>query len=1018
MYKIVNFLTVVLLVSLGTTINAQTASSNTIKGRVVDEKGEVLAGATVVCKGTKTATTTDLNGNYTIQAPSEVKELEISFLGYETATVQANRSVVNVKLLPTQEMLNETVVIGYGTQKKSDLTGSVAVVDMKGIDLTPTVSIDEALQGKIAGVDIMSTSGDPTASSSIRIRGTRSITASNEPLIVVNGIMDAVEDIKDIDPADIKSVSVLKDASATAIYGSRGANGVIIITTKEGQGEKVRLNFTAKFGVSMLANKLDLMNKNEIVQYRNDYNYVEQYIKGKTDIEPKYKPEDFEHDTDWLDEITRLAPYQAYNIAVSGSDKGKKHQYYGSANYTNRQGIIKGSGLQRINLMFTTSRQFLRWLNVKLSITGSYRIENPNKAQIGGTEHGSGAVYLAPVIGPYDDHNPFIDNSSKINTPVACIEYNEFINKKFNNTDAITFTFTPMKGLRIESQNSVIINQNHLYRYWPSYLPKKTEKEGADAQKSENDYLGFSSENTVSYTRKVKKNNFDAMAGFSVQTRQDNALSAKAKALVSDYMKWNNLNAVTSKENYTITSSSSKVVRESAYLRFNYNYDSRYYFTTTMRLDGSSNFAANKKWGFFPSAAVKWNMKNEKFLKNQRWLNTMDVRLSYGRTGNDALSSYSSLQAYTTSTDSYLFDGQQGASFYPVRLASPDLSWEKTDMVNLAIEGSFLKNRIRFTAEVYASRTTDLLLQVKTIQSTGYSTRFENLGNTTNRGVEFTLETSNIETPVFGWTTMLSVSHNSQMVHDIGQEDYVPVISAPSGYMMYGYKSGYPLNSLWGFEYGGTYKNKEEFDRNEITRTYCCQQVYNRDNCLGRPRYVDQDKDGMATMKDLVYLGNADPIVYGGFQNDFYIKNFKISTYLAYSIGGKIYNYAEIYMAGGTQANQFRYMRDCWHPTKNPESDLPRAGHSQTLLPCTLIVHDASFLRIKNITLSYRFDIKKKFMDSITVSLSGENLWLFSNYNGFDPDVSTESENSALRRVDLGSYPKARTVIAGLKINF
>lgn len=1006
--------TILIILMLGG--NAAYAQNRSIHGKVTDEQGEPLIGAGVLCKGSTNGVITDMDGNYTISVPAEVTELEASFLGYETATAAISGSVLNFSLQPSGDTLDDVVVIGYGTQKKADLTGSVAVMDMKDIDITPTASIDAALQGKIAGVDVMSTSGDPTATSSIRIRGTRSITASNEPLIIVNGVMDAVDDIKDIDPADIKSVSVLKDASATAIYGSRGANGVIIITTKEGK-DKFNLNLTAKCGVSMIARKLDLMNKNEFVQYRNDYRYIESYIAGNTDIDPSYNPDDYPNDTDWIGSITRLAPYQAYNLSISGSDAGK-HWYYASANYTDQEGIIKNSGFQRISLMYNTSRQFTKWLKVRLSLNAGYRIERPNLASIGGTDNGSGAVYLSPVIGPYDNHNPLIENSAPINTPVACIEMNEWIRKKITSTDALTFTFTPIKGLTIESQNSVIFYQTHQYRYWPSWLPKKTEKEGADAQRYEGDNLGFSSENTVSYKTKVKKHNFDVMAGFSVQQKKGNSLTAKAVGMVSDYLKWNNLNAVTSKENYTISSTNSKVTRESAYARFNYDYASKYYVTATLRADGSSNFARNNKWGFFPSGAVKWNAKNENFLKGCRWLSALELRLSYGRTGNDALSSFSALQAYTTSTDSYLFDGVQGASFYPVRVASPDLTWEKTDMGNIAIEAGFVRDRIHLTVEAYASRTKDLLLQVKTIQSTGYSTRFENLGTTTNKGLEFTLQTKNIETRNFGWTTIISATHNSQMVNEIGQEDYVPMITAPSGYMMYGYKAGYPLNSLWGFEYGGVFKSKEEFDRNEITHTYCGQQVYNRNNCLGRPKYVDQDKDGVISMDDLVYLGNADPIVYGGVQNDFTIKNFKISTYLSYSIGGKIYNYSQIYMTGGTQANQYRMMNDSWHPVRNPDSDLPRAGQSQTILPCSLIVHDASFLRIKNVTLSYRFDINRKFMKALTVSVSGENLYLFTNYNGFDPDVSTESEDSALRRVDLGAYPKARTIIAGVKINF
>lgn len=994
-------------------------NTRTISGTVTDASGEPIIGAAVVCKGADVGTgvITDLDGGYTITVPSDVTQLEASSLGYQTQAQTITGDKVDFKMQDEVSLLEDAVVIGYGTVRKSDLTGSVSVVNTKELETSPAISIDDALQGKVAGVDIMSTSGDPSSSSSIRIRGTRSITASNEPLIIVNGVMDAVSDIKDINPADIESISVLKDASSTAIYGSRGSNGVIIVTTKVGKTDKPKINVNMKAGVSMIARKLDLMNKVDFVNYRNDYLYMEKYIAGVEDITPTYDPSDYPADTDWIGAITRPAPYQNYNFSISGSLQNK-FWYYASLGYTNQQGIIKKSGFQRFSANYTATHKFNKWLKVRLAISASYRIENPNNALIGGTNNGNGAVYLPPVLGEMDNHNPLIENSKLINTPVACINLIENTVKKLQNTDALTITLTPVKGLTIESQNSLILFQNHTYKFWPSTMPAKSEGEGADAYRYEADNLGLSTENTITYKATVGNHSFDAMAGFSAIRKKGNMLGARADAMVSDYLKWNNLNAVVSKENYTITSSASSVVRESAYARFNYNYASRYYLTLTARADGSSNFAASHKWAFFPSGAFKWNAKNEKFLKNVRWLSGLELRASYGRTGNDALSSFSALQAYSTTTDSYLFDGNQGASFYPVRVASPNLSWEKTDMGNIAVEASFLRNRIKFCAEAYFSRTSDLLLSVKTIQSTGYASRFENLGVTTNKGVEFTLETRNIERAHFGWTTTITASHNAQMVKNIGQEDYVPLITHPVGYMMYGYKAGYPLNSLWGFEYAGVFKTAEEFDRNEITHTYSGQQVYTRANCLGRPKYVDQDKDGVISAKDLVYLGNADPIVYGGVQNDFYIHNFSISAYLAYSIGGKIYNYSEIYMSGGTTANQYNYMKDAWHPTKNPDSDLPRAGHSQTTLPCTLMVHDASFLRLKNLTFSYRFDIKRKFMDNITLSLSGENLYLLTKYNGFDPDVSTESEDSALRRVDLGAYPKARTIIAGVKIVF
>ena len=566
--------------------------------------------------------------------------------------------------------------------------------------------------------------------------------------------------------------------------------------------------------------------------------------------------------------------------------------------------------------------------------------------------------------------------------------------------------------------------QRHDYRFWPSYLPRRVEGEGSDAYRYEGNAVKWTTENTITYGKKFRGgHNFDALLGYSASSNVMNYFSLKAEGLLTDDLTWNNMAGITSKENYTASTSSEKVVKQSVFARVNYNYKSRYYLTLTGRFDGSSNFAANNKWGFFPSMAFKWAVKQENFMKRVKWIDDLSLRLSAGRTGNDAIPYYRSLQAYSTYTNSYLFDGTQGASILPDRVANPNLTWEKTLLFNGAVDFTVLKGRLGVTLEAYHSRTNDLLLYLQTIQSTGFLNRLTNLGETTNTGVELTLDGKIFDTKFFYWTSQLTISHNKQMVVDIGQEDYVAVLNSPgnNSFMMYGYRAGYPLNSLWGFQYAGVWHKEEEFERNKYTRTYISNTTSNDPKAvLGYPRYIDQNHDGIMSDQDLIYLGNSDPVLYGGWQNTFGIGNFTLGFFFTYSLGGKIYNYAELSMSGTYSANQYRYMLNAWHPIRNPESDLPRAGTEARMSPSSLQVHDATYLRLKSANLSYKFDFSRKsrFVRDLTLGVSATNLFLITEYNGFDPDVSTNSSDATLRRVDMGAYPQSRMVVLSAQIRF
>ena len=1018
--------TLMLLVAILAAPVAMAQSKITISGTITDASNkQPLIGAAVSVEGTTTGTSTDLNGKFTLQAPP-TGVLEVQYLGYTTQKVKINsRTTINVALEQDNVKVEEVVVIGYGAVAKSDLTGSVTNVKMAEIADAPVSSVDQALQGRIAGADIMSTTGEPGATTSIRIRGTRSITASNEPLIVVDGVMDGVSDLGDINPADIKSISVLKDASSTAIYGARGANGVIIVTTKGGSdsGAKPRVTFKADIGFSQLPRKLDVMNASEFARYRNDVYYMMSSASYVNRPETEYKypnPEIYGKGTDWQDVITRTGLYQNYNLSISGGTK--KYNYFASFGYHNNQGIVIASVLERYTGRFNASYELFKWLRFGLNMSYEYRNNDNNKVTIGGTSYWNGAIYLNPMQKPTDTVNILwgtgFDGGQPYNSPYmdAHLITNEATRKMLTISPNVNITLA--KGLTFRSRFNYYVFQRHQYEFYPSTRPTyQALNQGATAYRAETDEYRLTNENTLTYKNTFRRlHAVDLMVGFTVEKFQQHNFSLKGVGYLSDDIKWNNMTAIPDKNNLTPSSSLNERTRNSFLGRFNYNFKKRYYFTFTARVDGSSNFAANNKYAFFPSGAFKWMISKEPFMKSAHWLDDLSLRLSAGTSGNDAISYYRSMEALACTTSGYLFGSSQPLAVYPSRLESKDLTWEKTAMYNAAIDFAVLKNRLEFSLEAYYAKTTDLLLQVQLPTQTGFSSRYTNVGSTENKGVEFSVTSHNITRKKFSWTTTLTIAHNRQKVLDTGSNDFISVYSTPTNnsYMMYGYVNGYPLNALWGFKFAGVWHSQDEIDRNKQTKAYI-----SRNYRPGDANYVDTNHDGVLNEDDLVYLGSADPIIYGGLQNTFHLGKFRLSVYFNYSLGGKIYNLSELWMAGSSYTNQYRYMLDAWHPTRNPESNIPAAYYNDEL-PSSRMLYDASYIRLKNISLGYTFDLRKKtkHVRDITVSASGENLFLWKNYNGYDPDVSTNASGSTIRRMDNGAYPKARTFIFSVQIRY
>lgn len=1012
-------------------VSSLCAQDITVSGVITDTNGEAIIGANVTVQGTTKGVISDINGKFSLKAPSK-GVLRISYVGYHTQDIAIkSRTHLKIELIEDAKALDEVIVVGYGTVRKSDLTGSVSVIKTDDIKDIPATRIDQMLQGRIAGAEIVSTSGAPGAGTSIRIRGTRSITAGNEPLYVVDGVIDGVKDLNELNPSDIQSMEVLKDASSTAIYGSRGANGVILITTRSGNEGRTKFTFRADVGFSQLPRYLDLMNAEEFATFRNDAYYFG-HPNAPLEDYPHPNPASLGEGTNWTKEITHISPYQNYTLSGAGGSKSLK--YYFSGNYTDNEGIIKNSGFKRIQGRLNVDKTFSKYAKAGIRINYSYVNDNINKAEVGtNTKWYKSTIFLSPLMpvykenGSLNDWNTLWYGGRIFNSPVACSELIENTQLKKSLSTNMYLELTPVKGLKLKSTFSFFDYNRYDNSFEPSTLPERASKGiGSYARRRVWKHNDMLNENTASYNLTVKKKHkFDVLYGFTFQKKWNSDVSVSGDGFLIDDVKFNDLGALPSKENYSVYSSDGQQVMLSNLFRFNYNYASKYYVTFTGRADGSSNFADNHKWAFFPSGALKWNIKKENFMKNVKVINELSVRLSAGAAGNQGISNYRSLAELSSNSSGYIFDGSIPVGYYPSRIANPELTWEKTNSYNAGLDISFLKNRITLSIDYYQAYTRDLLLYVQIPAHTGFEERLTNIGKTSNKGIEFMINSNNITAKNFSWSTTLTLAHNSQMVDDIGGLDRVITYQNQWGpkYAMYAYEKGKPLNALYGMKYAGTWKNQAETDAEKAKPKGERKFVSISDARMepGRQKYHDLNNDGILDNNDLTYLGDADPEVYGGIQNKFSLYGFDLNIYFSFSIGGKIYNPTEVFMGTGSDiSNQYKYMINAWHPVRNPNSDIPRVD-SQDNIPCDRFVYDASYLRLKSASVSYTFNLAnstRNLIRSLTLTAAGNNLFLWKKYNGYDPEVSTKSEGSTIRRMDNGAYPASRTIMFSAQVNF
>ena len=994
-----------------------------VTGTVVDESGQPLPGVGVVDRSSKAnGVATDLDGKYSITVANDAF-LEISCVGFKTVLENVNgRTVINISLQPDNEMLEATVVIGYGTSKKGDLTGTVSVVDIDGIKDAPVTNIGQALQGKVAGAEFTSQSGEVGEDATIRIRGSRSISAGNDPLIVVDGVVDAVTSLSEINPADIVNISILKDISSTAIYGSRGANGVILITTVDDRKTEGKTSFTFKSSLaySSIAGSLDIMNGEEYATWRN------MVAKSNSSSRIPYpEPSKYANGTDWIRELSQSVFAQDYYLALSRNVAGTSYNL--SVGYNSTPGVVIGSGMKKITGGLTLNSTISKKMSLNLKTTYVHMHRDRASASITGT-NSNAAVYLSPLLGKEDTWNVFGDGEGygglPFNSPwiVAKKTTNELFKDYLLLSPSLKYQFNARiaANLRLSMSRA----REDAGYYSPSYLAvAQANDAGGTARRTHLDTDKYLAEFTLSYKRKKRRHDFDALVGLTAERMERSSESYSGVGFINDDLLYYNMQGTRSPSNYTISSYWQRVDKMSALARLNYNYDRRYYITLTARADGSSNFADNRRWGFFPAAALRWSMMNEKWFRKATWLNDLSLRLSVGRSGNDAISPYMSLATLNASLGSWVFGDKKYIAYTPGKLQNSNLAWETTDAVNLGLSFAGWSSRVILEVDAYLSRTSDLLLSVRDSQTTGYNTYYSNAGATSNSGVEVTLTTTNVKTRNFQWKTILTASHNSQVVTEVGSEsEVVPTFTNPRAttQYIYGYRKDYPVSAIWGYKYEGVWHSIDEIERNETTHAYASTVLNGTSSNvgLGRPRYADINHDGILDQRDIVYLGSADPVAYGGIENDFTINNrFTIRTFFTWSIGGHIYNISELWAASGSSAyNKYRFMLNAWTPD-NPDSDIVKPGFDETSAS-SRSVYDASWFRLKSLSISYDVPLSKKtkkYLKSLTVSLSVDNLFLLKKYPGFDPDVNT---SSSIFRLDNGSFPRTRSFAFNILAKF
>ncbi|RPE07966.1 TonB-dependent receptor [Chitinophaga lutea] len=1017
----------------------------TVKGLVTaEDNGAALPGVSVKVNGTSRGVMTDSTGRFSIAAkPGEV--LVFSFIGYQRRNITlADQRSLNVFLKPAATGIDEVVVIGYGTVARKDLTGAVAKVNMEDMTKAPVMSFDEALAGRVAGVQVSSGEGQPGSQMNIVIRGANSLTQSNAPLYVIDGFPIEDPENASINPDDIASIDVLKDASATAIYGARGANGVIVITTKKGKTGKPVITYSGTYGVQNVLKQMELMDPYEFVQYqlsRNVQQATETYLtNGKTPDYYKTAP-----GYDWQDYIFRTAPMQTHNISLRGGNG--QTQYSISGSMADQEGIIIKSGFKRYQGRVTIDQTVNPKLKVGVNVnysnttqTGASPSANASQStnyllfSVWGYRPVSGAgIDLSedlfdPNITDAADHriNPVISTKNELRLRgIKNIMANAYVD--YNITKELLLKVTG--GISSMTGRSDAFFNSQTHRGTPLF---PTNVLGINGSVSYDELNTWVNENTLSYRKTFNKvHKLDAVAGVTMQGGARSRYGFAVQQIPNEELELHGLDEGIPYQSYA---SGAKYSLASFLGRVNYSYKSKYLLTASFRADGSSKFSTQNRWSYFPSGAAAWRLSGEEFMKPLRFVSDAKLRVSYGVTGNNRVGEFDYMSSLTLPIGaSYSFNNASPSkAVIPGTIGNPNLKWENTRQIDAGLDLSLFKNRVEFTADVYRKTTYDLLLEANVPYTTGYQTVFKNIGSVRNEGLELTMAVDNVRTKHFSWSSSFNISFNRTRVMELaeGEEALLTPMTWDSGYKnaLYIARRGQSTSLFYGYIWDGLY-TYEDFDQ-PSPGTYVLKKdrPTNTDTREfiqpGHNKFRDVNGDGVTDASDMSVIGRGLPIHTGGFSNNFGYKGFSLNVFFQWSYGNDIMNANRLMfeenVGNRSNLNQYKSYVNRWSH-ENPSSNIP-VSRGQTMygIYSSRVVEDGSYLRLKTLQLAYSFPskyLRPMKMSSLSLSVQAQNLITWTNYSGMDPEVSVR--HSALSAgFDYSAYPRARTVTFGLKAGF
>ncbi|MBP3589017.1 MAG: TonB-dependent receptor [Muribaculaceae bacterium] len=1056
-----------MLLALFAMVSMSLTAQVTVTGTVLEATGDPIIGASVVEKGQKGGVTTDIDGNFTIKVQKADATLVISYIGMKTEEIKLNgRTKVEVTLHDSSEALNELVVVGYGTQKRSDITGSVASLSEDQMRQSIVTNADQMLQGKVAGVQVTQNSGAPGGATSVRIRGASSLNSSNEPLYIIDGVpmggstsiggfdwmggsngQTTVNPLASIAPSDIVSIDVLKDASACAIYGAAGANGVVMVTTRRGSAGKTNITYDGYVAWQQVAKKLDMMDLREYAQYQTQL--YEEGILNDSNYDKMYSdPSILGKGTDWQDEIFRTAMMQSHQVGVTGGNE--KTQFAMSAGWMKQEGIIIGSDFTRFNTRFNIDNNFTKWFKIggNLAYTRTDETITRNDGSDGVIMQ---AMTMMPSVPVYDfDGNwagPETINGASSWNPVALamITNNTLLRQKVTGSFYANVDF--LKYFTFRAEYAFDASQNQNKSFLPTYEFGQVKNEVNKMMQREDHNFYWMQKDYITYHQLfADKHDVTVMAGFEASKSSWEGTQLIKKNFSNDYIH------VMGQDGEFVSNTGWKDAQSSAsfFARANYGFDNRYLLTATIRRDGSSKFGRNNKWGTFPAVALAWRINQEKFMESASgWLNNLKLRLGYGKVGNSNIDTYRYGSAMNTMLTPF------GTAYFPMNLSNPDLMWEASEQYNAGIDFAVLDNRLSFVVDFYRKKSDGLLMKVFTpphISSDSWDSiqnPYANIGETRNTGIDVQINAIPVTTKDFNWSSSVTLSHNKNKIvalNDNSQVIYGSIDWFGAFKTVSMFKVGEAMGAFYGYETAGLFKNEADIVgwATQTGGNVAYSNKVDRDSgaWVGDIKFVDQNNDGVINDADQKVIGDPNPDLTFGWTNTFTWKDFELNIGLTGQIGGDVMNWARWRTEGLNSIwdNQSTAVLDrAKYDRIDPAGSLTDISNVYLLPGSNGIprfsnidangnnrmsdrwIEDGSYLRIQNISLSYNLPqkwAKKAFLNTAKIYFNVQNVYTFTKYKGYDPEIGAFNQSALLQNIDRGRYPTPRTYTLGLNLSF